>query len=74
MLVLNIICKSQEEKADLCYRICESLQGSPAFVSNEITVSDDCFERPIVTLFIGNKNDQDIMYDLNSYDLCEIPD
>lgn len=74
MLILNIHCKSHEEKADLCYRICESLQGSPAFVHNEIVVSDDDAEHSVVTLFIGNKNDRDVMYDLSSNDLHKIKD
>lgn len=68
MLVLNIICKSKEEKANLCYRICESLQGSPAFVSSEIAVSDDDPENSVVSLFVGNQNSHDVMYDLNSAD------
>ena len=74
MLILNIHCKSHEEKANLCYRICESLQGSHAFVANEIVVSDDDNKHPVVTLFVGDKNDRDVMYDMNSDALHETRD
>ena len=74
MLILNIHGNSKADLDNLCFRICESLQGSPAFVSNEIVVSNGTKERPFVRLFIGNHNDRDIMYDLRSDDLHKIKD
>ena len=74
MLILNIHGISKSDLDDLCFRICESLQGSPAFVSNEIVVSDADDKRPFVRLFIGNHNDRDIMYDLHSEELHKIKD
>lgn len=74
MLTLNINCKSQDEKADLCYRICESLQGSPAFVSNEIVVSDDDAEHTTVTVLVGDQNSHDVMFDLDAENLYEVKD
>lgn len=69
MLTLNVNCKSRDEKDDLCYRICESLQGSPAFISNEIVVSDD--DHTGVTILIGNQNHRDVVCDLDSENFHE---
>nr|DAO54270.1 MAG TPA: hypothetical protein [Caudoviricetes sp.] len=74
MLTLNINCKSQDEKANLCYRICESLKGSPAFVSNEIVVSDDDAEHTAVTVLVGDQNSHDVMFDLDAENLYEVKD
>lgn len=69
MLTLNVNCKSREEKDDFCYRICESLQGSPAFISNEVVVSDD--DHTGVTILVGTQNNRDVVYDLASENFHE---
>lgn len=65
--VLNVKCTSNEEMIKLREIVHLSLVGSPAYINSEIAVCD--LQDDAFTLIVGNNNDHDVEYDVNSTNL-----
>lgn len=68
-VIFNIKCGSKEEMNELRNKFYEGLNGSPAFVNNEIAICD--LQEGAFTLIIGNNNVNDIDLDVHSSNLLE---
>lgn len=72
MVIFDIKCSSDEQFCEIRDKLHDSLVGTPAYIDNQIVLSDYKQEENIVSLFIGKENSDNIAYEINANDLKEV--